>query len=103
MCLERLKLFVTLCAFTPRLELNKKGGVVTGANKAQEAEAHKRGRVLHPRCVHDDFFYIGNNRGRTFQRRSVWKLNIDIGIALIFIREKAGRKMARKESCRDPK
>src|SRR5712692_1522916 len=89
MRLDRLKLFCSCRALIPGLERNKKERVITSAHVAQQTEADDAGRVSNPRRTRQDFFHISRGRGRAFQRSPVRKLEIDEGIALIFVRKEA--------------
>src|SRR5258708_5219287 len=82
-------LFFSLRAVIPRFQGDKDKGVITGSNEAEQAETDDAGAVLHTRCVGQylfDFLYrfIG-----ALQRGSVWKLEIQEEIPLIFIRQEA--------------
>ncbi len=87
MRLDGLKLFGSGLALIPGLERNKKERVVTGAHEAQQTEADDTGRVFNPRSIAQDFFHVGRDRSGAFQRSSVRELEIDEGIALIFVRK----------------
>ena len=100
MRLDRLKLFGFCPALIPGLERDKEERVITGAHVAQQTEAYDAGRVLDPRRTRQNFFHIGSDRGRALHRSPVRKLEIDEGIALIFVRKEtrwhsAGKKAAR--------
>src|SRR5882762_11210203 len=100
MRLDGLKLFGSGLALIPRLERNKKERVVTGAHEAEQTEADDTCRVFNPRSIAQDFFHVRCDRSGAFQRSSVRELEIDEGIALIFVRKKtrwhsAGKKAGR--------
>src|SRR5207302_9999052 len=82
------------------VERDKKERVMTAAHVAQKSEAHDAGRVLNPRRTRQDFFHTSSGRGRAFHRSAVWKLEIDEGIALIFVRKEAGWDSAGKKAGR---
>jgi hypothetical protein len=62
-----LKLLGSCLALTPRLEGHKKGGVVTGANKADQTETDETGDVLDARSINQEFFHIRRDGRRAFE------------------------------------
>src|SRR4029077_15168495 len=99
--LNGLKLFGACRALIPRLERDKKERVVTGAYKAEQTKTDDAGRVSNSRCICQNFFNVSRDGCRAFQRSSVRELEIDVGIALVFVRKEArghsvGKKAARQ-------
>src|SRR5580658_4749339 len=103
MRLDRLKLFGSGGAFIPRLESDDEESVVAGTNKTEQAETDDAGRVFHPRCVRQNVFDLCRGLRCPLQRSAVGQLQIDIRVALIFIRKEAGRHTTAKETSRRAK
>src|SRR6266852_1621876 len=78
-------LFFPLRAVIPRLQCDKEKGVVTGSDEAEQAETDDAGGVLHTGCVGQHLLDFPYGLVRPLERGSVWKLEIDEDIALIFI------------------
>jgi hypothetical protein len=91
MRLDGLKLLGSGCAFIPRLESDYKESVVAGTNKTEQAETDDAGRVFHTRCARQNVFDLCRGLRCPLQRSAVGQLQVDVRVALIFIRKEARR------------
>src|ERR1700728_3747397 len=103
MRLDGLKLLGSGRALIPRLERDDKESVVAGANKTEQAEADDAGRVFYTRRIRQNVFDLGRSLRCRLQRSTVGQLQIDVRVALIFIRKEARRHTTAKESGRHAK
>src|SRR6516164_7344953 len=53
--------------------------------------------------IHNDLLNVLHNRGGAFERGRVGELDIDVGVALVFVWKKARWDTAREKSCGDAK
>src|SRR5580692_2728488 len=98
MRLDGLKLLGSGCAFIPWLESDYKKCVVAGTNKTEQAETDDAGRVFHTRRVRQNIFDLCRGLRCPLERSAVGQLQVDVGVALIFIRKEARRHTIAKES-----
>src|SRR5580658_4243759 len=103
MHLERLKLLGPCFPFVPRLEGDKIGGVVTGTDETEQTKPDEAGAVLDARRLHDDLFLLFRNRSRAFEGGAIGQLHVNVGVTLIFVREKTGWHAVGKKPCRHAK
>src|SRR5580658_4972674 len=101
MRLDGLKLFGSGLSFIPRLESDNEESVVAGTNKTEQAETDDTGRVLHPRCVRQNVFDLCRGLRCPLQRCAVGQLQVDVGIALVFIRKETRRHTTAEECSHD--
>ncbi len=92
-------LFRSRCAIAPGLKSYEIEGVVTGAYKAEQAEANNACRVLDTWGVGENVLNLFRRFARTLQRSRIRKLHVDEDIALVFIGKEARRQTAAKETC----
>ena len=100
--LDFLILFRSGFALTPWLQSDEIEGVVTGPDKAEQAEANNGRGVLDAWRIGEDLLNLSRRCARAFQRSRVRKLHVDEGIALVFIGQEAGWQPAAKENSGKP-
>ena len=101
MSLDLLKLFGLRFSLSPWFESDEEERVVTGAHKAQQTETDDAGGVLDARCFRHDFFHGPCRFIGALQGRRVWKLHVDVRVALVFVRQETRRHTAAKETSRN--
>src|ERR1700687_5665729 len=69
-------------AITPWLQSDKKESVVTGSDKAEQAEADYACGVLHAGRIGENLLNLTCRRTRARERRGIRKLHVDIDVAL---------------------
>src|SRR5208282_97125 len=77
-------------AVTPGLQSNEKEGVVTGLDKAEQAEANNTGCVFDTWRIGEDLLNLFRRSTCALERSRIRKLHVDIEIALVLIRQEAG-------------
>src|SRR5437660_12502247 len=88
--LDHMILLFPFFLIVPWLQSDKKERVVTCIHEAEQAETDHAGRVLDPRHLGHDLLNSPRNPVRAVEGSSVWKLEIEIDVALVLIGQEAG-------------
>ena len=93
-CFDGLKLLLPAFPLVPLLHADEGEGVVTGADKAQQAEAGDGGDVIHARDLRCHLLQLRHYRFRSLQGCRVGQLDVHVEVALVFIGHKTGGQFA---------
>src|ERR1700733_4307766 len=100
MRLDGLILFGLGFAVLPGLERYKEECVIRSPGETEQTETNDACGVLNARSLCEHRFYLFRSLACTFHRCRIGQLHVDIEVALVFIRHKAGRQVfAKKPSC----
>ena len=96
--LDFLILFRSGLAVAPGLQRDEKEGVVTGPDKAEQAEADNARGVFDAGRVGEDLLNLSRRCAGALQRSRIRKLHVDVDVALVFIGQEARWHAAAKEN-----